>query len=138
MIDRTFLIVATVAVIGIAGATWWKKSGSGQSAVSRQEIAINVPELSQAAVKGHVVFDKNCSACHGQNAVGSDQGPPLVHKIYEPNHHGDRAFYLAVGNGVRAHHWPFGNMPRIENVSENDVASIIAYIRELQRANGIF
>lgn len=138
MIDRTFLIVAVVAVVGIAGVTWWKKSGSGHSAVPRQEIVINVPQFSQPAVKGSVAFDMNCSACHGRNAVGTDKGPPLVHKIYEPNHHGDLAFYLAVDNGVRAHHWPFGNMPRIENVSKKDIASIVAYIRELQRANGIF
>ena len=63
--------------------------------------------------------------------------PPLVHKIYEPNHHGDLSFQLAAKNGVRAHHWPFGNMPPIEGVSENEVSEIIVYVRELQRANDI-
>ena len=64
-------------------------------------------------------------------------GPPLVHVIYEPSHHGDAAFVLAVRPGVRAHHWPFGNMLPVEGVSDRAVADIIAYVRALQRANGI-
>ena len=40
--------------------------------------------------------------------------------------------------GVRAHHWKFGNMPAIENLTRSDVTAIVAYVRELQRANGIF
>jgi len=39
--------------------------------------------------------------------------------------------------GVRAHHWSFGNMPAVEGLTRADVKMIIAYIRELQRANGI-
>ena len=43
----------------------------------------------------------------GQNGVA----PPLVHKLYEPGHHSDMAFIMAAKNGVRSHHWRFGNMP---------------------------
>ena len=64
--------------------------------------------------------------------------PPLVHKIYEPSHHGDESFQIAVAMGVRSHHWKFGNMPAIENLTRSDVSAIVAYVRELQRANGIF
>ena len=62
-------------------------------------------------------FTANCAACHGSRGVGTKQGPPLVHKIYEPNHHADVAFQRAAENGVRAHHWEFGNMPKIEGVT---------------------
>ena len=41
---------------------------------------------------GEAKFTANCSRCHGAGGVGTNQGPPLVHKIYEPNHHGDAAF----------------------------------------------
>ena len=79
-----------------------------------------------------------CAACHGVNAAGKDGvAPPLVHKIYEPSHHGDESFQRAAALGVRAHHWPFGNMPAVEGVTRGDVKMITAYIRELQRANGI-
>jgi hypothetical protein len=47
------------------------------------------------------------------------------------------AFVLAAQNGVRAHHWKFGNMPRIEGLTQGDVKMVVAYVRELQRANGI-
>ena len=75
--------------------------------------------------------------CHGPNAAGTKLGPPLIHDIYEPGHHSDQAFYLAAATGVRAHHWPYGDMPAQPQVSEAEVGLIIRYIRELQEANGI-
>ena len=48
------------------------------------------------------------------------------------------AFQMAVANGVRAHHWRFGNMPAVEGVTQSDVDKIVAYVRALQRENGIF
>jgi len=98
-----------------------------------------VPEtLSQNAQIGQLGYEAKCAACHGANAAGQDGvAPPLVHMIYEPSHHGDEAFQRAAELGVRGHHWPFGNMPAVEGVTRGDVTMIIAYIRELQRANGI-
>lgn len=87
---------------------------------------------------GESKFTAHCAACHGARAAGTAQGPPLVHKIYEPNHHADIAFQRAALNGVRAHHWDFGNMPKIDGVSPDDVDQIIKYIRWLQRQAGIF
>lgn len=87
--------------------------------------------------KGEAKFNANCARCHGEQARGTAQGPPLVHKIYEPNHHGDVAFHRAAANGVRAHHWQFGDMPKIESVTAEDVEQIIKYIRWLQHEAGI-
>lgn len=96
------------------------------------------PDLSEMAQIGKTAFDATCATCHGENAAGSaGYGPPLVHKIYEPSHHGDMSFFLAVDQGVRAHHWKFGNMPAQEGLTKGDVTAIVAYVRELQRANGI-
>ena len=102
-------------------------------------VQFDIPaELSGLAIIGKRGFDKNCAVCHGQNAVGQDGvAPPLVHKIYEPSHHGDESFQRAVAIGVRAHHWKFGNMPAIEGLTRADVKVITAYVRELQRHNGI-
>jgi mono/diheme cytochrome c family protein len=86
---------------------------------------------------GEEKFRANCARCHGERAGGTKQGPPLVHKIYEPNHHGDLAFQRAAAGGVRAHHWNFGDMPRIEGVTSEDVTQITRYIRWLQRQAGI-
>ncbi len=101
-------------------------------------VEVTVPDLSPDEAVGKALFDANCAACHGENAAGSsEKGPPLVHPIYEPGHHGDIAFYHAALNGSRAHHWRFGDMPPVAGIAEADIAAIVTYVRALQRANGI-
>ncbi len=73
----------------------------------------------------------------GQMQRGAPEGPPLIHAIYRPGHHGDTAFHLAVRIGVRQHHWPFGDMPPIPGLESKDVEKIIAYIRKEQQRAGI-
>ena len=94
--------------------------------------------LSPAAKLGKRVFDAKCATCHGQNAAGQNGvAPPLINQIYRPAHHGDMAFFLATQNGVRSHHWNFGNMPPVSGLTRADLGNIVAYVREVQRANGI-
>ncbi len=131
-------VLAVVAIL-VVGAIVWRfypqKAAPGEGAPI---VEVTVPELGTQALAGKAAFDANCASCHGANAAGQDGvAPPLVHIIYEPNHHGDQAFLLAAKQGVRAHHWPFGDMPPVEGVSEAEVQRIVAYVRTLQRANGI-
>ena len=100
-------------------------------------VAVSMPELSGEASVGQILFNNNCASCHGDRASGTDKGPPLIHDIYNPGHHSDDAFYLAAMNGVVQHHWPYGNMPKQEQVTRDEVAKIVQYVRELQVANGI-
>ena len=100
-------------------------------------VAVSMPELSSEASVGQILSNNNCASCHGDRASGTDNGPPLIHDIYNPGHHSDDAFYLAAANGVVQHHWPFGNMPKQEHVAADEVAKIVQYVRELQTANGI-
>jgi mono/diheme cytochrome c family protein len=86
---------------------------------------------------GEQLFLENCAVCHGQDLMGTATGPPFLDDIYEPGHHPDEAFYSAAANGVAAHHWDFGDMPPVPGVTEEDVAKIIDYVREQQRAAGI-
>lgn len=87
--------------------------------------------------QGQQAYNDNCASCHGADLQGTRQGPAFIHPVYEPSHHGDEAFYRAAANGVRAHHWRFGDMPPVPGVTREEVGDIIAYIREQQRANGI-
>lgn len=87
---------------------------------------------------GKQLYDATCATCHGEAAVGTALGPPLVHKFYEPNHHADAAFLLAVQRGVRAHHWRFGDMPPQPGVTPEEAQTITAYIRWLQREAGVY
>jgi mono/diheme cytochrome c family protein len=105
--------------------------------VSGHIVDVKVPQLSSVEQEGKTLFDANCAVCHGVSAGGSNKGPPLVHIYYEPDHHGDEAFYFGVQHGVRQHHWRFGNMPPVAGVSEADVTRIITYVRALQSNNGI-
>lgn len=87
---------------------------------------------------GGTLFRQTCAACHGVDLQGTAQGPPFIDRIYHPNHHSDAAFRLAVERGVIAHHWPFGNMPKIEGLSDAQVEAIIKYIRAQQQEAGLY
>lgn len=89
-------------------------------------------------LKGETVFNNNCARCHGARGTGTGSGPSFLIRIYEPSHHGDQAFHLAVRKGVRAHHWKLGNMRPYPQVSEKDVNEIVGYIRWLQKEAGVF
>ncbi|QOL82806.1 c-type cytochrome [Pseudooceanicola spongiae] len=138
------IIPALVAAIAVMGGAYYVTKPSEQTVADSPVqgeplVAITLPaDLSPEAKMGQRAFDATCAECHGQNATGKmGFGPPLVHKIYEPNHHADIAFQMAVQNGVRAHHWQFGDMPAQSGLTRSDVGNIIAYVRQLQRVNGI-
>ena len=105
---------------------------------STQTITSSLPPTPTEFTMGEAKFNSFCAGCHGAQAGGTDKGPPLVHKIYEPSHHGDFAFQRAAAQGVRAHHWEFGNMPKIDGVTSADVSEIIKYVRWLQRKAKIY
>ncbi len=94
--------------------------------------------LSEMARAGESVFDANCSVCHGVGAVGTKQGPPLLDRVYHPGHHPDASFRNAVRNGVQSHHWEFGDMAPVPGVSADEIEEVICYVRETQRAKGLF
>jgi mono/diheme cytochrome c family protein len=87
--------------------------------------------------RGAQLFAANCAVCHGPVGDGTAAGPPLVHVIYEPSHHGDASFLFAVQRGVQPHHWQFGPMPPVAGLDDTDVADIVAWVRARQREAGI-
>mgnify|MGYP000617905586 CR=1 FL=1 len=93
--------------------------------------------LMPTPAQGKRLYEKHCASCHGLDLKGSDKGPPFLHPVYEPSHHGDAAFQAAVRYGSRAHHWKFGDMPPVSGVSADDAAHITAYVRQQQRQAGI-
>ncbi|HHH48569.1 MAG TPA: cytochrome c [Gammaproteobacteria bacterium] len=125
-------IVAAVALTVLLAAC----EGQDGETVAQQKLLPPAGFVADAN-QGERLFRAHCARCHGQAGMGSDQGPPLVHSVYRPAHHADLAFYWAVKDGVRQHHWHFGDMPAIEGLAPEDVAHIIAYVRGEQRNNGI-
>jgi mono/diheme cytochrome c family protein len=124
-----------LAVAGVDGLIFASPRGGDSNDVDLASLTL--PDLTPEQEGGRLLFEANCAVCHGKNAVGSDRGPPLVHRIYEPSHHSDIAFVLAAKQAVRTHHWRFGNISAIDSVTEDEVVHITAYVRTPQRANGI-
>ncbi|MBL4740609.1 MAG: cytochrome c [Sneathiella sp.] len=133
MVDKKILGPLALGIVIVAGYFGL----ANMQGNTDQKLSIKMPELSETAQAGARAFGQSCAACHGKDAGGTDQGPPLIHPIYNPGHHSDQSFFLAAQNGVRAHHWNFGNMPALRHVSPRVISDIVAYIREVQRANGI-
>lgn len=128
-----FLAVGVV-ILALAGVAAYvlvgKRAGDGPT------VDVRVPELNPAARRGAHAFETSCARCHGTYAGGTATGPPLVHRLYESSHHGDGAIRRAARLGVQPHHWRFGPMPKVD-VSDRQLEDIVAFVRELQRANGI-
>ena len=142
------IAVGLLLVIGASFLAWQKASSkrvdSRQSKNTDRQLAsplvnVTLPKLlTTQAKQGKEVYVNNCQSCHGVNAAGqAGVAPPLIHKIYEPSHHGDASFYRAIQSGVPSHHWRFGNMSPIKGINNQQVPDLIRYIRELQQANGI-
>lgn len=95
------------------------------------------PPDDQALIdRGANLYRANCAQCHGVDLRGTNLGPSFLSVVYEPGHHPDESFHLAVIQGVQPHHWNFGPMPPIEGLTTDDVDAIVAYVRDRQEAEG--
>ncbi len=129
------LAVALLATAVVAMCTnGSERAGEDEVRALLNQVAATAPE---EMAQGKRLFEERCSVCHGPAADGTEQGPPLAHKIYEPSHHGDAAFALAVRLGVRSHHWRFGDMQPLPDVTDAMTREITSYVRWLQREVGI-
>ena len=116
------VVIALLAVAVLAVAACGGGDGNGYGASESpadRPVAVAPGELSEAGLAGEKLFIANCSRCHGENASGTAQGPPLVDRIYEPGHHSNASFVIAVARGVRQHHWQFGNMPAVPKACQS-------------------
>ncbi len=122
-----------VAIVASAGFAWSQRIQDLPPAAR----GVKMPKLSPMALSGQRTYDATCAKCHGAYGVGTDMGPPFLNPVYNPGHHSDEAFFRAVRNGVRQHHWKFGDMPAQPAVTEIEIQQVVRYVRELQQANGI-
>mgnify|MGYP003706315529 CR=1 FL=1 len=112
---------------------------AGSPAVAQMDpSSVRLPAMTPALNLGKLSYDAKCASCHGVNTAGTDKGPTFLHRVYHPGHHGDGAFYMAPKKGTRAHHWKFGDMPPVDEISDAQIKNIISYVRALQNANGVF
>ena len=124
------LLLGSIATVMIAAP-----AKSGQSAIYQNP---KEPKMTQRLNLGKFNYDNYCGSCHGKTGGGSEKGPTFISRIYHPSHHGDKAFYIAAKRGVRAHHWPFGDMKPVKGISDDQITLIVEYVRAIQQANGLF
>jgi mono/diheme cytochrome c family protein len=91
----------------------------------------------QATSAGAELYEQSCASCHGTDLGGTNMGPPHLSQVYAPDHHPDSSFRAAITQGSPAHHWEFGDMPPVEGLDDEEIDSIIAYVREQQVTRGL-
>lgn len=135
----TFILAACMMVKATFAATTEPETQAKADVLGTPIVEVKIPA---AMIGGHptgeMLYEENCASCHGAKAGGrAGIAPPLVHRIYEPAHHGDAAFRRAVAEGAPQHHWSFGDMPPVPGVDDGSMDYILEYLRAVQRANGI-
>lgn len=119
--SRLTVLVLLVALL--AGCTSGEEEGS-------------TPDDPTPLAAGESLYMANCAECHGEDLRGTDQGPSFLSVVYEPGHHPDESFQLAVMRGVQPHHWNFGPMLPVEGLTTQEVAAIVEFVRDRQDAEG--
>jgi len=128
-----------VRVAGLARAA--AVTAAVVAAVAAASCASSSPEAAPTTTgvsqqRGAEVYAAKCAQCHGTELQGTDSGPSHLSAVYQPSHHSDESFRRAVRQGSPQHHWRFGPMPPIEDVSGSDLESVIAFVRAQQRERG--
>lgn len=124
------------AGLGLFGALALLASSCANETTASPPGVGDTTESTADARLGEQVYASACASCHGIDLKGTSKGPPHLSKIYEPGHHSDASFELAIANGSRAHHWDFGDMPPVPGLNDEEVAAVIAYVREVQEREG--
>ena len=124
------VVLAVVAIVALEGNSSPRDPMTSQSEF---DIPVQDPVL---VAEGEPVYRASCAACHGADLRGTEFGPSQFSVVYQPGHHSDSSYISALVNGVPAHHWDFGDMAAVPNLSKDDMTRVIAFVRENQRIEG--
>lgn len=97
---------------------------------------INIPELNEIQSRGQIVFNNNCSSCHGMDGIGdTDIGPPLIHPYYRADILSDEGIIKVIKQGTPEDKWKYGHMPAQITITDVEVNEIIEFYNALRRVN---
>jgi len=88
-----------------------------------------VLRLSPLAIAGHALYRKHCFTCHGEEAGGTERGPPLARGGMAAGKFERMTFHLVVRQGRDAPDGQYGSMPGFD-LSFNQIEMIGRYLRE--------
>jgi cytochrome c oxidase cbb3-type subunit III len=84
-----------------------------------------------AATAGGEIFAKNCSGCHGLDGKGSQRAPNIAASSHA-SELSEKEVFGIVSNGIASK-----GMPSFHSLGEPQIRSIVAYVKQLQGANGV-
>lgn len=120
------------ALVALTIMTMW-----GRERVSIKANPV-IPDLSEKAQLGRELMNAKCADCHGVDGTGgSKKGPPLLHAMYREEVFPAHQFKRSILEGKREKNWRFGPMPAMPELGDDNVDAIIAFVREVQAANGV-
>lgn len=118
----TVLLLATALLVAAC-------AGGGDEA--------EVDPATGVAAAGEAVYAANCAACHGAELEGAAAGPPLLDPRYGPDELSDEAVVTAIREGAQPRLFDLGAMPPLRDLEPQEIADVIAYMRQQQAAAGI-
>lgn len=132
------LIEFLISLAAIAALSYATQTAS-QSAVPAQQSGIteqmrkiwpNLPPAQNPAevARGKVLFESNCTFCHGPEATGGNGGPDLVRSVLV-NHdeHGN-----LIGPTIRKGR-PSKGMPGFSNFTDSQINELVAFLHQRNR-----
>jgi mono/diheme cytochrome c family protein len=129
---RPLASLALVSLL-VAGAA----CGDDDPAAGGEGVTPGQAVATEAHSQGHETYQQRCAACHGSDLRGTLAGPSLRSVVYEPGHHSDDSFRVAIQQGSPQHHWDYGDMPAMgQGLSDEVIDEVIAYVRVVQEEDG--
>ena len=127
-IETKAALLATASALALLGVAFlFSPLLQPAPAAASQERATNIvsattsPALEEEAKRGHILFDRNCAHCHGDDARG-DEGPSLYDLRKT-----DARITKIIKEGIK------GEMPRFgTKLNDADIQALIAYLRTLK------
>jgi len=122
-------LLALAASVGLLGVTFGlspflqpaKAADSQRNLSTKTTSSIMNGPFEEQAKQGHILFDRNCAHCHGEDARG-DEGPSLYDLSKS-----DARITRIIQQGIK------GEMPTFgKKLNDADVQALIAYLRTLR------
>jgi mono/diheme cytochrome c family protein len=128
-IEAKATLLALAASLGVLGVTFGLSpflqpataAGSQKDQPTKTTSSITNGPFEEQVKQGHILFDRNCAHCHGEDARG-DEGPSLYDLSKS-----DARITRIIKQGIK------GEMPTFgKKLNDADVQALIAYLRTLR------
>ena len=135
VIGIILVVVAAFVIAGILVKSGVATAATSAESATAQQTPLPTPN-SAALARGKLLYEEACAACHGVNGEGTTAGRALSNsQLVKTSSDTDLLKFVRAGRTANDPHNTTGlAMPANggqANVSDSDIAAVIAYIRQL-------